>query len=112
MKQPTQGQSQRRADPMISPDASRQVDRSGEAIINMLRQAAEAAEAECARAMEAAHQYAMQLRASEDRAEKLRLQVEYLEQRAIAAENWMQRIQGEIEEKFLRQRPAERRMAS
>lgn len=92
-------------------DAGLQVDRSGAAIINLLRQAAEAAEADCSRAMEAAHQYSMQLRAAEDRAEKLRLQVEQFEQRAIAAENWMHRIKDEIENKFLRQRPADRRQA-
>ena len=93
-------------------DAGRQVDRSGEAIIALLHQAAELAQADCDRALQAAHQYSMQLRAAEDRAEKLQAQVQRLEQQAVVAEDWMRRIQGEIESRFLQPRPAAERRQS
>ena len=81
-----------------------QIDRSGTAIIALLHQAAEAAQADCDRALQAAHQSAMQLRAAEDRAEKLQARIEQLEQEAARAEEWLRRIKSEIEDKLLRQR--------
>ena len=105
------GQDRGKADPRkpAVSEASQQVDRSGEAILALLRQAAETAQADCDRAMQAAHQYSMQLRASEDRAEKLQAQVERLEQQAALAATWLARIKGEIEDRFLQPPAAETR---
>lgn len=103
------GQDRAKGDQRKAPvsEASLQVDRSGEAIMALLRQAAETAQADCDRAMQAAHQYSMQLRAAEDRAEKLQAQVERLEQQAAQAANWLSRIKGEIEDKFMQPPRAE-----
>ena len=43
------------------------VDRSGQAIVSLLQQAAETANANCDRAMDLAHKLSMQLRAAEER---------------------------------------------
>ncbi len=80
------------------------VDESGSAIIGLLHQAAEATKADYEHATQTAHQLAMQLRATEDRAEKLQEQVKYLEQQALQAENWLQRIHEEVENTFFRNR--------
>jgi septation ring formation regulator EzrA len=83
------------------------VDQSGSAIIALLQQAAESAQADYERAAQTAHQLAMQLRAAEDRAERLQEQVKQLEQQQQHAEDWLHRIHGEIEDRFLR-KPQER----
>lgn len=88
------------------------VDESGSAIIGLLHQAAEATKADYEHATQTAHQLAMQLRAIEDRAEKLQEQVKYLEQQALQAENWLQRIHEEIENTFFRSRQERDRLES
>lgn len=80
------------------------VDKSGTAIIGLLHQAAEATKSDYEQATQTAHQLAMQLRATEDRAEKLQAQVNQLEQRALQAENWLHRIHDEIENGLFRNR--------
>ena len=83
------------------------VDQSGSAIIALLQRAAETAQADFERAAQTAHQLAMQLRAAEDRAEKLQEQVKHLEQQQHHAEDWLHRIHDEIADRFLR-KPQER----
>ena len=85
------------------------VERSGSAIIGLLHQAAESAKADYERAAQTAHQLAMQLRAAEDRAERLQEQVIELERQALHAEDWLHRIHSEIADKFLREPPERRR---
>ena len=80
------------------------VDQSGSAIIALLQQAAAAAQADYEHAAQTAHQLVMQLRAAEDRAEKLQEQVKQMEQHALQAEKWLHRIHGEIEDRFFRNR--------
>ena len=80
------------------------VDRSGELIIALLEKAARTADDDCKRAMDLAHKLSIQLRAAEDRANQLQAHVEYFQDRAVRAENWMARIYKEIEEKFMSQR--------
>jgi hypothetical protein len=86
------------------PKADDQVDKSGQAIIGLLDQAARAAKEDCDRAFELAHKLSIQLREAEDRATQLQSQVEHFQDRALKAENWMLRIYKEIEDKFLAQR--------
>jgi septation ring formation regulator EzrA len=86
------------------------VDQSGSAIIALLQQAASAAQSDYEHAAQTAHQLAMQLRAAEDRAEKLQEQVKQMEQHALQAEKWLHRIHGEIEDRFFRNRQERDRM--
>ena len=86
------------------PRADDQVDKSGQAIITLLDQAARSAKEDCDRAFELAHKLSLQLREAEDRATQLQSQIEHFQERALKAENWMLRIYKEIEEKFLAER--------
>ena len=86
------------------PRADDQVDKSGQAIISLLDQAARSAKEDCDRAFELAHKLSLQLREAEDRANQLQSQIEHFQERALKAENWMLRIYKEIEEKFLAER--------
>ena len=79
---------------------SSDVDRSAGAIIALLQQAADVAREDYERAVATAKQLSLQLRASEDRAQKLQMQVEQLETRAIKAENWIARIGDEVNKTF------------
>jgi hypothetical protein len=82
------------------------MDRSGDAIISLLERAAHIADDDCKRAMDLAHKLSLQLRAAEDRANQLQSRLEYFQDRAARAENWMARIHKEIEEKFVSQKAA------
>jgi hypothetical protein len=86
------------------PRGDDQVDKSGQAIIGLLDQAARSAKEDCDRAFELAHKLSLQLREAEDRATQMQSQIEHLQERALKAENWMLRIYKEIEERFLAER--------
>jgi hypothetical protein len=88
-------------------DNSDPVEKSGQAIIALLEEAARAAKLDCDRAFKMAHELSLQLREAEQRAANFQSQFEQLEQRAIKAENWMLRIYKEIEERFLGEREDE-----
>ena len=85
------------------------VDRSGGAIISLLQQAADVAKADCDRAISTAHQLSLQLRAEEDRANKLQAQVNELEDAARKAEDWLAHIYKQIEGKFFPQKEPSRK---
>src|SRR5215470_9188964 len=76
------------------------MDRSGQAIVNMLQQAADTANSNCDRAMELAHKLSMQLRAAEERIRDLEGDARHYHDRAQRAEKWLTRIYKEVEEKF------------
>ena len=76
------------------------VDRSGEAIIELLQQAAETANSNCDRAMELAHKLSLQLRSAEERIRELESDTNHFHDRAQRAEKWLARIYKDIEEKF------------
>jgi len=76
------------------------VDRSGQAIIELLQQAAETANSNCDRAMELAHKLSMQLRAAEERIRELESDTNHFHDRAQRAEKWLARIYKDIEDKF------------
>jgi hypothetical protein len=78
------------------------VDNSGRAIVGLLEEAANLAQENTARAVGMAHRLSMELRAAEDRIRKLEADARLLEARAVRAEQWLVRIYGEIEEKFIR----------
>jgi len=82
------------------------VDRSGHAIVSLLQEAAQAASANCERAMGVAHKLSSQLRAAEDRAKQLEAEVRHFQDRAFRAEKWLLRVYKEIEDKFFTQNAA------
>jgi hypothetical protein len=70
------------------------------AIIALLHKAAESAKEDCARAMDLAHKLSFQLRAAEDKARELEVEVDYFRERADAAEKWLVLIRDEVEQTF------------
>jgi hypothetical protein len=76
------------------------LDRSGQAIVELLQQAAETANSNCDRAMELAHKLSLQLRAAEERIRELESDTNHFHDRAQRAEKWLARIYKDIEEKF------------
>ena len=81
-------------------DGGDPVDRSGQAIIELLQQAAETANSNCDRAMELAHKLSVQLRSAEERIRELESDTNHFHDRAQRAEKWLARIYKDIEEKF------------
>ena len=87
-------------------DADNSVDESGNAIVALLKQAADTARATCLQAVDTADKTSIQLRAAEDRINELELEVRHHYARAAHAEKWLVRIHQEIEEKFFGPNPA------
>jgi hypothetical protein len=84
------------------------LDRSGDAIIALVQQAADVAREDCDRALSTAHKLSLQLRASEERADKLEAKVRQLEQDAHKAEDWLAHIYKQIEGKFFEEKDSKR----
>lgn len=78
------------------------IDRSGQAIVEMLQDAVDVAKQNCERAMDIAHKLSLQLRAAEDRIAQLEGDVRHYQERAARAEKWMNRIHSEIEDRFFK----------
>ena len=76
------------------------VERSGQAIVALLREAANVAKETCERAVKTADQLAVKLRSAEDRIKELESDARHYQVRATLAEKWLLRIHGEIEERF------------
>ena len=68
-----------------------------------MAQAARVGEENVERAMTVAHKLSIQLRDAEDRINQLEAEINRLESRAIRAEQWLQTIKSEIENKLIRQ---------
>src|SRR3954468_2712050 len=83
-----------------------QLDDAGQAIVAQIRTAADLAKEDCDRAMSLAHKLSMELRAAEDRTQHMAREVENWRERAACAEQWLRRIQQEVEEKLLTRRPS------
>ena len=83
-----------------SRDEEDPMDRSGQAIITLLRQAADTANVNCDRAMELARKLSKQLHAAEERIRELEADMRHYHDRAQRAETWLVRIHKDIEEKF------------
>ena len=76
------------------------VERSGQAIVALLREAADVAKETCERAVHTADQLAVKLRTAEDRIKELEGDVQHYQVRATQAEKWLLRVHNEIEERF------------
>src|SRR6267142_3880070 len=80
------------------------VERSGQAIVDLLQQASDDANANCDRAREYALKASVQLRAAEDRIKELEVDLRHYqdraqraEERAQHAESWLVRIYKDVE---------------
>ena len=76
-------------------------DQSGRAVVALLQQAAAVSNENCDRAMSMAHKLSVQLRSAEDQIAQLRAELEHFQGRATRAEEWLQVIRKEIEERLL-----------
>jgi hypothetical protein len=76
------------------------LDQAGQSIMGLLQQAATTAKENCGHALRVAHGLSMQLRAAEDQIKVLEAELRHFQERAVRAENWLQRISREIETKF------------
>ena len=81
------------------------VDRTGQAIVSLLQEAAETANSKCDRAMDLAHKLSMELQAAEERIRELELEMRRYQDRAQRAEQWLVRIRNDIEQKFFEKAP-------
>ena len=81
-------------------EAGDELDRAGQAILGVLRQAVGASEAKYQQAVETTHKLSAQLRSAEDRIKELEARVRHHEVRAERAEEWLYQISVEIEQKF------------
>jgi len=90
--------------PTSKPDASDEggesAERSGHAIVALLKEAADVTKETCERAVETAHQLSVKLRAAEDRVRELESESRQWQVRATQAEKWLVRIHQEIEDRF------------
>jgi hypothetical protein len=90
-------------------DAGDPTDQAGQALVALLQQAADLSNDNCDRAMMLAHKLSLELRAAEDRIKELQSAVEHYEKRAVRAEQWLRRIEKEVELKLIAPMTAARR---
>jgi TolA-binding protein len=77
------------------------IDQQGQAVVALLQDAANISKENVDRAMSLAHKLSMQLRATEDRIAQLQGEVERLQSRAARAEQWLEAIKKEIQDKLI-----------
>jgi predicted ribosome quality control (RQC) complex YloA/Tae2 family protein len=84
-------------------NATDQLDRVGETILNMLYDAANLAEANSQQALDKAQKLSHQLHSAEARIAELEQWGQTYQERAERAELWLHRVGSEIEDRFLKQ---------
>ena len=89
-----------------------QLDAAGQTILKLLHKAAGVAEANSKHALEMAHKLSHQLRAAENRIGELEAEVQLYREKSERAEQWLDKIFVEIEERLIRQPEEERRRIS
>ena len=82
--------------------AADQLDHAGQTILQMLRNAANLAEANSQHVLDTAQQLAHQLHAAEARVAELEAERQAYQQRTERAEQWLHRIYAEIDNRFLK----------
>ena len=85
------------------PGTDGQLDKAGQTILQLVAQAAGRADENSRHALGTAQQLSDQLRAAEDRVAELESELAAYQERAERAEQWLHRIYGEIEDRFLQQ---------
>ena len=89
-----------------------QLDAAGQTILKLLHKAGGVAEANSKHALEMAHKLSHQLRAAENRIGELEAEVQLYREKSERAEQWLDKIFVEIEERLIRQPEEERRRIS
>jgi chromosome segregation ATPase len=79
-------------------------DMAGHALVAMLQQAADLSNDNCNQALKVVDNLYDELRASEDRVRQLEAEIEFHRDRAERCENWLRRIQKEVEESLIARR--------
>jgi predicted ribosome quality control (RQC) complex YloA/Tae2 family protein len=107
-----------RANTGSAPNGADLLDKAGQTILQLLHRAAGVAEENSRHALDTAQKLSQQLHAAEDRIAELEAEVTAYRDRAERAEQWLDRVYTEIEDRFLRQKegrssmqPAPRRRA-
>src|ERR1700727_3069731 len=94
-----------------APGADDQLDKAGQTILQLVAQAAGIADENSRHALGMAQEISNQLRASEAQVAELEAELNASRERADRAEQWLHRIYGEIEERFLQQSDSRRPMS-
>jgi CRP-like cAMP-binding protein len=81
-------------------DAGDPVEITGQSILDLLNQAVDAADENTKHALDIAHKLSRELRAAEDRISQLEADLRHYRDRAERAEQWLNHISHEIEQKF------------
>ena len=82
------------------PSGSDPLDNTGQAVLGLVRRAADVAQDNNQHALGIAHKLALQVRAAEDRIQELEADIRHHKGRADRAEKWLHQISLEIEQKF------------
>jgi chromosome segregation ATPase len=82
-------------------DRADPIDQAGHALVAMLQEAAKISNENVERALDMAHKLSIQLRAAEDRIAQLQAEVQFLQNRASRAEQWLEAIKNEIQDKLI-----------
>jgi hypothetical protein len=90
-------------------DGADPIDQMGQGLLTLVQQAANASKENADRAMSMAHRLSLQLRAAEDRIAELQAELGRAEGRAARAEQWVELIKTEIEDKLIAPMEANRR---
>jgi hypothetical protein len=91
-----------------APGADDQLDKAGQTILQLVAQAAGIADENSRHALGMAQKLSDQLRAAEAQVAELEAELSASRERADRAEQWLHRIYGEIEERFLQQSDSRR----
>jgi hypothetical protein len=83
-----------------------ELERCGQAVLELVGKAADGARSNLERAAEASHELADRLRAAQERNAQLEAHLRQFQDRAARAEKWLARIYGEIENEFFKKEPA------
>jgi hypothetical protein len=91
-----------------APGKDDQLDKAGQTILQLVAQAAGVADENSRQALGMAQKLSDQLRAAEDRVAELESELAASQERAERAEQWLHRIYGEIEDRFIQQSDSRR----
>jgi hypothetical protein len=83
-----------------APNDASPTERSGQAIVALLKEAADMSRQTCERALDTARQLSIKLQASDARVTELESENKKYQLRATEAEKWLLRIHQEVDEKF------------
>jgi len=83
------------------PDGADAIDQVGQGVLVLIQRAASISQENADRAMSMAHRLSLELRAAQDRIAELQAETERLQTRAARAEQWLEIIKNEIEDKLI-----------